>query len=87
MIAAKEAGLKVIRTWGFYDRNATFDPNGLPKYGGEGAGPSTVHFQEWNNGKPTINLGEFGLPVFDGVIRAAEKSGIKLVVALTNNVC
>ncbi|KAH6869597.1 glycoside hydrolase superfamily [Coprinopsis sp. MPI-PUGE-AT-0042] len=85
MVAAKQAGLKVIRTWGFYDRNATFDPNGLPKYGGEGAGPSEVHFQEWTNGKPKINLSKTGLPVFDGVIRAAEKSGIKLVIALTNN--
>jgi len=85
LTAAKAAGLKVFRTWGFYDRNATFDPTGLPKYGGEGAGPSEVHFQKWTNGVPAINYGEFGLQAFDKVVRAAEKTGIKLVVALTNN--
>lgn len=87
MKAAKNAGLKVFRTWGFNDMNATFNPNGLPKYGGEGAGPSRVYFQSWDDGKPTINYGPTGLQAFDKVVRAAENTGIKLVVALTNNVC
>lgn len=87
MKAATKAGLKVFRTWGFNEKNATFNPEGLPKYGGEGAGPSEVYFQSWNNGKPTINFGPNGLQAFDKVVRAAEKTGIKLVVALTNNVC
>ncbi|KAI5846256.1 putative mannan endo-1,4-beta-mannosidase C [Morchella snyderi] len=83
--AAKEAGLKVVRTWGFYDKNATFDPLGLPQYGGEGAGPSDVYFRKWTNGTAEINYGPTGLQAFDGVVRAAEKLGIKLVVPLTNN--
>lgn len=77
-----------MRTWGFYDLNTTHIPaseGGMPQYGGEGAGPTTVHFQSWTNGKPTINKGKNGLQVFDGVVRAAEKTGVKLVVALTNN--
>ncbi|KAI5781014.1 glycoside hydrolase superfamily [Peziza echinospora] len=85
LTAAKKAGLKVFRTWGFYDKNATFDPLGLPQYGGEGAGPSDVYFQSWDKGVPTINYGPNGLQAFDKVVRAAEKTGIKLVVALTNN--
>jgi len=86
MKAATKAGLKVFRTWGFYDKNSTFDPLGLPQYGGEGAGASEVYFQSWDKGKPTINYGPTGLQAFDKVVRAAEKTGIKLVVALTNNV-
>lgn len=30
--SAKDAGLKVIRTWGFNDKNVTFVPGGLPQY-------------------------------------------------------
>ncbi|KAF8454719.1 glycoside hydrolase superfamily [Terfezia claveryi] len=85
MKAATAAGLKVFRTWGFLDKNVTFDPLGLPKYGGEGAGPTEVYFQSWAHGKPSINYGPTGLQAFDKVVRAAEKTGIKLVVALTNN--
>lgn len=84
MKAATKAGLKVFRTWGFYDKNATYDPLGLPKYGG-GGGPSEVYFQSWDKGNPTINYGPTGLQAFDKVVKAAEKTGIKLVVALTNN--
>lgn len=87
MRAAKSAGLKVFRTWGFNDKNVTTLPDGLPNYGGEGAGATEIVFQWWDNGKPTINTGEFGLQAFDKVVAAAEKVGIKLIVALTNNVC
>ncbi|KAF8417340.1 mannan endo-1,4-beta-mannosidase [Tirmania nivea] len=72
MKAATKAGLKVFRTWSFYDKN----------YGGEGAGPSEVYFQSWDDGKPPINYGPTGLQAFDKAVRAAEKTGIKLVVAL-----
>ncbi|KAH7123110.1 glycoside hydrolase superfamily [Dactylonectria macrodidyma] len=78
--AAKKAGLNVFRTWGFNDRNATTDPNGLPNYGGEGAGETGVVFQTWKDGKSTIDLSGF-----DKVVDAASKTGIKLIVALTNN--
>ncbi|KAM5346161.1 hypothetical protein ACJ41O_009166 [Fusarium nematophilum] len=78
--AAKNAGLNVFRTWGFNDRNATTDPNGMPQYGGEGAGATGVYFQVWENGKAKINVAPF-----DKVVDAASKVGIKLIVALTNN--
>jgi mannan endo-1,4-beta-mannosidase len=78
--AAKKAGLKVFRTWGFNDKNVTFIPGGIPQYGGEGAGGTEVVFQRWDNGTQIIEVSPF-----DKVVRAAEKTGIKLVVALTNN--
>lgn len=80
LAAAKEVGLKVFRTWGFNDKNVTTLPDGLPQYGGEGAGGTDVVFQWWDNGTPTIDV-----EPFDKVVAAAEKTGIKLVVALTNN--
>lgn len=78
--AAYDAGLRVFRTWGFNDKNVTFDPNGLPQYGGEGAGPTESVFQWWDNGVPTIDVTQF-----DRVIDGATNAGIKLIVALTNN--
>lgn len=80
LAAAKKAGLNVFRTWGFNDKNATTDPNGLPQYGSEGAGETGVYFQVWDNGKSTINV-----KPFDKVVNAASKTGMKLIVALTNN--
>lgn len=78
--AAKRAGLNVFRTWGFNDKNVTYDPNGLPQYGAEGAGPTDVVFQWFENGKSTIDI-----KAFDKVVDAAAATGIKLIVALTNN--
>ena len=69
-----------MRTWGFNDRNSTSVVGGLPQYGGEGAGPSPNVLQLWNNGTAEINL-----TPFDKVVKAAEKTGVKLLVALTNN--
>ena len=82
MQAAKDAGLTVFRTWGFNDKNRTTVPGGLPNYGGEGAGGTEVVFQYFEGpGKPsTINVAPF-----DKVVDAANKVGIKLIVALTNN--
>jgi len=80
MTAAKEAGLKVFRTWGFNDKNVTFDPAGLPQYGGEGAGATSTVFQWWSNGTSKIDVSGF-----DRVVDAATKVGMKLVVTLTNN--
>ncbi|KAF2001551.1 glycoside hydrolase family 5 protein [Amniculicola lignicola CBS 123094] len=79
--AAKSAGLSVMRTWGFNDKNATYVPNGLPQYGDEGAGPTPNVFQRWGlNGSSVINVSPL-----DKVVKAAEESGVKLVIALTNN--
>ncbi|RYP18209.1 hypothetical protein DL765_004066 [Monosporascus sp. GIB2] len=80
LTAAKEAGLKVFRTWGFNDKNVTYNPGGLPKYGDEGAGDTEIVFQWFANGNSTINL-----DAFDKVVNAATKVGIKLLVAFTNN--
>lgn len=74
--AARDAGLKVMRTWGFNDKNATYDPNGKPQYNGG----NEVTFQTWNDGTPTINVAPY-----DKVVDAATEAGIKLIVALTNN--
>ncbi|RDW76884.1 glycoside hydrolase 5 family protein [Aspergillus mulundensis] len=78
--AAKAAGLNVFRTWGFNDKNVTSIDGGLPDYGGEGAGATEIVFQWWEDGKSTIDL-----EPFDKVVNAAAKTGIKLIVALTNN--
>lgn len=80
LAAAKQAGLTVFRTWGFNDKNATYIEGGLPAYGGEGAGTTEVIFQRWANGTSTIDL-----EPFDKVVNAAKNTGMKLVVALTNN--
>ncbi|RKU39751.1 hypothetical protein DL546_000348 [Coniochaeta pulveracea] len=80
MTAGKRAGLNVFRTWGFNDKNVTFNPHGLPQYGGEGAGGTEVVFQWWANGTSTIDV-----TPFDKVVKAATDTGIKLIVALTNN--
>ncbi|KAI1103715.1 glycoside hydrolase family 5 protein [Jackrogersella minutella] len=79
LAAAKDAGLKVFRTWGFNDKNVTYDPQGLPQYGGEGAGVTNAIFQWWANGTSTINITEF-----DKVVDAATKADIKLIVTFTN---
>ncbi|KAF2821908.1 glycoside hydrolase [Ophiobolus disseminans] len=78
--AAKKAGLNVMRTWGFNDRNRTTIAGGLPQYGGEGAGPSPNVLQWWDNGKAEINI-----TPFDKVVAAAQKTDMKLLIALTNN--
>ncbi|KAL3469338.1 glycoside hydrolase superfamily [Aspergillus californicus] len=80
LTAAKKAGLNVFRTWGFNDKNVTAVEGGLPDYGGEGAGATEIVFQWWANGTSVIDL-----EPFDKVVRAAERTGIKLIVALTNN--
>ncbi|KAJ4248382.1 hypothetical protein NW762_012715 [Fusarium torreyae] len=76
--AAKDAGLKVIRTWAFHDNNRTFQSGGLPKY--NTGGEETV--MQWfdSDGKVEIDLG-----VLDVVVEAAEATDMKLILALTNN--
>ena len=72
--------MNVFRTWGFNDKNVTYNPAGKPQYGGEGAGTTEVVFQRWDNGQATIDISPF-----DKVVDAAAKTGIKLLVAFTNN--
>jgi hypothetical protein len=49
------AGIKVIRTWGFRDMNATYVDGGLPQYGNENPNPGIIYYQSWTNGRPTIS--------------------------------
>lgn len=78
--AAKKAGLKVFRTWGFSDKNVTSLPNGMPQLNHLGANKPDIVFQRWDLDRATIDI-----QAFDKVVRAAEKTGMKLIVALTNN--
>ncbi|KAM5352965.1 hypothetical protein ACJ41O_005687 [Fusarium nematophilum] len=76
--AAVDAGLKVIRTWAFHDNNKTYVSGGLPKYN---TGAEETAMQVFNS-DGTV---EIDLHLLDVVIEAAEASGIKLILALTNN--
>lgn len=64
--AMKAANLKVVRTWAFND---AMNCNG-------------VYFQCWNGNTPTINTGSNGLQRLDTVVRAAERTGVKLVLPM-----
>lgn len=78
LTAAKDAGLKVFRTWGFNDKNATTVSGGLPQYG---SGDEATTFQKFSpDGTSVIDVTHF-----DKVVAAAENTGMKLLVALTNN--
>jgi len=65
------AGITVVRTWAFNDV-PTIPENG-------------TWFQLIANGSTTINNGTNGLQKLDTVVRLAEKHGIFLQLALTNN--
>ncbi|OCB85775.1 CEL4a mannanase [Sanghuangporus baumii] len=65
------AGLTVVRTWGFND--VTSPQN----YG--------AYYQLWSDGVATFNTGDYGISRFDAVVASAEAHGLKLIVALTNN--
>ncbi|OMP85528.1 Mannan endo-1,4-beta-mannosidase A [Diplodia seriata] len=69
----KEAGLKILRIWGFNDVNT------VPTDG-------TVWFQSFVDGQdPVINTGADGLQRLDYVVKSAEQRGIKLVINFVNN--
>ncbi|KAM5520578.1 hypothetical protein FOXYSP1_14468 [Fusarium oxysporum f. sp. phaseoli] len=75
---AKDAGLKVMRTWAFHDNNRTYVSGGLPQYG-TGAENTVMQFFE-KDGSVKIDLSKL-----DVVIEAAEATNMKLILALTNN--
>lgn len=64
-------GIKVVRTWAFNDVNV------IPQNG--------TWFQLVANGTTSVNTGPNGLQKLDTVVRLAEKHGILLHMALTNN--
>ncbi|KAI0452347.1 glycoside hydrolase superfamily [Xylaria acuta] len=68
----KNAGLKILRVWGFNDVTST-------------PGQGTVWFQKLSASGSTINTGADGLQRLDYVVSAAEKRGIKLIINFVNN--
>ncbi|KAI1298250.1 glycoside hydrolase superfamily [Xylaria venustula] len=67
-----DAGLKILRVWGFNDVTST------PSSG-------TVWFQQLSASNSTINTGTDGLQRLDYVVSAAEQRGIKLIINFVNN--
>ncbi|KAI0431537.1 glycoside hydrolase superfamily [Xylaria sp. FL1042] len=67
-----DAGLKILRVWGFNDVTST------PSSG-------TIWFQKLSASGSTINTGTDGLQRLDYVVSAAEQRGIKLIINFVNN--
>ncbi|KAI1425763.1 glycoside hydrolase superfamily [Xylaria sp. FL1777] len=67
-----DAGLKILRVWGFNDVTST------PQSG-------TIWFQKLSASGSTINTGTDGLQRLDYVVSAAEQRGIKLIINFVNN--
>lgn len=82
--AARNLGLRAIRTWGFIDRGsldgtvADSDPPGHK---------DGVYFQYWDpqRGAPAYNDGPDGLERLDYVVHRAAELGLKLIIPLVNN--
>ncbi|KAI0877824.1 glycoside hydrolase superfamily [Hypoxylon argillaceum] len=68
----QDAGLKILRVWGFNDVTAT-------------PGAGTVWYQKLSASGSTINTGADGLQRLDYVVSAAEARGIKLIINFVNN--
>ena len=64
-----KSGLKILRVWGFYDVN-----NNSPG----------VYFQRLSASGSTINTGANGLQRLDAVVKAAERTGVKLIINFVN---
>lgn len=70
--AVANAGLKILRVWGFNDVTST-------------PGQGTVWFQQLSSAGSTINTGADGLQRLDYVVAGAEARGIKLIINFVNN--
>ncbi|OBZ80006.1 putative mannan endo-1,4-beta-mannosidase A [Grifola frondosa] len=73
----QDAGVKVLRTWGFNAINGTELPGALQS--------NLTYYQLWNSSQWILNDGPQGLQRLDNVIATAEKHDIKVIVAFTNN--
>ncbi|KAH9847334.1 glycoside hydrolase [Lenzites betulinus] len=73
----QQAGVKVLRTWGFNAINATELPAALES--------NLTYYQVWNSSQWILNDGPQGLQRLDHVISTAGKHGIKIILAFTNN--
>ncbi|KAM7183363.1 beta-mannanase [Rhypophila sp. PSN 637] len=65
------SGLKILRVWGFNDVNNN--------------NPSGVYFQRLSSSGSTINTGANGLQRLDAVVKAAERTGVKLIIPFVNH--
>ncbi|KAG9222885.1 hypothetical protein CCMSSC00406_0000426 [Pleurotus cornucopiae] len=73
----QDAGIKVLRTWGF---NAI---NGSELDGALDSG--LTYYQVWNSSEWALNTGPQGLQRLDKVIETAGRHGIKVILTFTNN--
>ncbi|OSD03597.1 glycoside hydrolase family 5 protein [Trametes coccinea BRFM310] len=73
----QEAGVKVLRTWGFNAINATELTSALDS--------GLTYYQVWNSSQWVLNDGPQGLQRLDHVISTAGKHDIKVILAFTNN--
>lgn len=64
-----KSGLKILRVWGFNDVNNN---------------PSGVYFQRLSSSGSMINTGTNGLQRLDAVVKAAERTGVKLIINFVN---
>ncbi|KAI0721256.1 glycoside hydrolase [Cerioporus squamosus] len=73
----KQAGIKVLRTWGWNAINGTELEGALQT--------NLTYYQVWNGTQYLINDGPQGLQRLDNIISTAEKYNIKVIVAFANN--
>ncbi|KAG2023407.1 CEL4b mannanase [Coprinopsis cinerea AmutBmut pab1-1] len=73
----RDAGIKVLRTWGFNAINATELPEALAS--------NLTYYQVWDGPKWKLNDGPQGLHRLDNIVETAGKYGIKVIIAFTNN--
>ncbi|TFK30517.1 glycoside hydrolase [Coprinopsis marcescibilis] len=73
----RDAGIKVLRTWGFNALNATELPDALSS--------NLTYYQVWDGPKWKLNDGPQGLRRLDNIVETAGKYGIKVIIAFTNN--
>ncbi|KAL4266909.1 glycosyl hydrolase 5 (cellulase A) family protein [Pleurotus pulmonarius] len=73
----QDAGIKVLRTWGFNAINAT-ELNGALDSG-------LTYYQVWNSSEWALNPGPQGLQRLDKVIETAGRHGIRIILTFTNN--
>ncbi|KAJ6610091.1 glycoside hydrolase [Mycena sp. CBHHK59/15] len=73
----QNAGVKVLRTWGFNAINASELAGALES--------NLTYYQLWNGSDWTLNEGPQGLQRLDTVVNVAAKHGIKIILAFTNN--
>ncbi|KAG6845774.1 hypothetical protein H0H87_003828 [Tephrocybe sp. NHM501043] len=73
----RDAGVKVLRTWGHNAITAEELPGALES--------GLTYYQVWNSSDWTLNDGPQGLERLDKVVETAGKYGIKVILTFTNN--